>query len=110
MHSALLERERVIGEQQLEQPTIPQKTQQSNKPRSQSVTLPTGINKDKRTSVVTNNATHRKTNKTGSCTKERSASILTSDVNPSSTSTRLPSVVMGLPEKVALLYLCTAVV
>lgn len=100
LHNARLERERIIGEQQLEQPTTPHKTRQSKKLRSQSVTLPTAINKEKRVSIASNSGTQRKTTtKTVNRTKERSASIPAS--NPSSTNARLPSVTMGLPEKVA---------
>lgn len=102
LHNARLERERVIAEQQLEQQTImPHKGQRKSKPRSQAVTLPAAVGKDKKKSY---SVTHGKTTKkTVDGTKERSTkspALPISDVNKPSTSTELPSVVASLPEKV----------
>lgn len=108
LHNARLERERVIEEQQSEQQTMPHEAQQRRKPRSHSVTLPTAISKDKKPSLVTNSVAQSKTTKKPvSCAKDRSASLSISGNSQPSTSTRLPSVVTSLPEKVTLSYLCT---
>ena len=90
---------------------MPHKPQQRGKPRSQSVGLPATINKDKRASVVTNSVAQNKTTKKAgvSCAKERTAKPPKNDINQPSTGARLPSVVMSLPEKVAISYLHSAV-
>lgn len=106
LHSARLERERIIEEQQLEQQqTRPRKAQQRDKKRPQSVTSPTPISKDRKTSAVTNSVLRETITKSANPTGERftrSATLPMSDISRPSTSTRLPSVVMSLPEKVVL--------
>ena len=108
LHSARLERERVVKEeQQLEKQTLPDKARQSDRPRSQSVTLPTPVGKGKKPPVVTKSIL--KKNKASAAKKAvnqarksstKSATHPISDTSQSSTSTRLPTVVTGLPEKV----------
>lgn len=108
LHNARLERERIIEEeQQLEQQTGHKATQQSDKLRSHSVTLPTSVNNNNMTvrSVMTNDATkgNKTTRKAVNSPRERftkSDTLPVSDISRPSTSTRLPPAVMSLPEKV----------
>ena len=96
LHNARLERERIIEGQQLEQRTPPNKeTQQNDKARSHSITLPTPV----KASMMTNDVL--KESKTVNNRRERftkSATLPMSNVCQSGT--RLPSAVMSLPEKV----------
>ena len=101
LHNARLERERVIAEQQLQQQIMPHKVQRKGKPRSQAVTLPAAVSKDKKKSNSV--AQGKVTKKAVGGVKERhtkSATLPISDVSKSPSSTHLPSVVASLPEKV----------
>ena len=101
LHNARLERERVIAEQPLQQQIIPHKAQRKAKPRSQAVTLPAAVTKDKKKSNSV--AQGKVTKKMVGGAKERytkSAALPISDVNKPPTGTQLPSVVASLPEKV----------
>ena len=104
-----MERERVIKEegQQLEQQALPDKAQQSDRPRSQSITLPIPVGKERKAPIVTRSILKKNKASTPkkAVTKARKSSTKSaphpiSDTSSPSTSTRLPTVVTTLPEKV----------
>ena len=105
LHSARLERERVIKEQQLEHQMLSDKTRQSDRSRLRSVTLPVPASTQRKPLAVKDGAlkkskTTKKTVNQATRSSSRSASLPTSDTSQPSATGRLPSVAIGLPEKV----------